>query len=326
MSYQIDISPLGTMQHRNYERHVFFYVLIMSILLQIACFSFRQFSSFSNGISVLLNFGIFLLFAIAIILTPNFYQKYIRKSVGDDPYSESILIYNFQFEREREEPYLRANGFLPPNQLETNAIRVVFCIMLFEMFFVHGWLDKDLNFLWKPDWIQSVINWMIGHAENNDPKYHSYWFAIDLKGDLAEKYNNETFLSSPLGQATMLLHSWRILTYYICFFCVGIVMWKPLDWLGMERVNPRNINGIISFLIASICTFFMNIMLALILTPIFFPMGEPIGAALTFLHPIKATIGHVGLYLFVMVLGLFPLKLYAGWFSFWKRIYLKFRS
>lgn len=328
---QIHISPLNTIQHRNYERHIFFYVFLMTIVLQIGWFLFRQFSLFSNEINILLNFIIFLLLAICIILIPNVYEKYLNKFVGQDKFSVLVinkLYYNFEYERLEQEKYLRANGFLIPNNIEINAVRIVFCIMLFELFFVHGCLDKDWNLIWKVNWIQNIIDWMIKHSENNDPTYREYWFSIELEGDLKIKYIDvETFLSSPLGQATMLLHFWRIITYYVCFLCVAIVMWKPLDWLGMEKVNPKNINGIKSFFIAFICTFFMNIFLILTLVvPILSPMAEPIGAAFTFLYPIKVSIFHIGIYLFVMVLGLFPLKLYAGWFLFWKQIYLKFRS
>ena len=86
---------------------------------------------------------------------------------------------------------------------------------------------------------------------------------LDLKGSIfATQFADEqAFLASPLGDVALVFEFWRTLSFFPILAALIILLWKPIDWLGMSRLDPRYINGVGKFIWCSVISLFMFLML-----------------------------------------------------------------
>lgn len=64
-------------------------------------------------------------------------------------------------------------------------------------------------------------------------------------------------MDSQLGSAVLLFHFFRALLYFPLLIALGIVVWKPLDWMGLNRIDPRHIIKLKQLLWILLLSFFL---------------------------------------------------------------------
>ena len=104
--------------------------------------------------------------------------------------------------------------------------------------------------VWEPSWISDIIHWMKAHTySSRDDGLTSGIFDINLKDTVLEGFfsNEKEFLQSPISDKFLLFHFIRFLTSPILIGCMYIVFSQVIDYLGLIKISPKNINNIRSF-------------------------------------------------------------------------------
>lgn len=325
---KIQVTPVHVLHHhRLYERYIFFYIVIMSVWLILASYVFTHYKidTWTVKQNLALGFLYYLFFAAMIAITPFWYRITLHRFTETDKYQQAILetLEETATQQEYDEmaDFLEQNGEIIPSFKQTLALMAIFWVLIFELYFLYSWIDpKTLTFLWQPEWMKSLSQWVISHT-NTD----SFGFAFDAPNIPRSKTwraTMQSILDTPQGHTLAAIHVWFMFSYAILLFCVCKTFWRAVDWLGFERVNPRNIHSVGRFLWASFASlpfwiFFVVSVFSFMMLQWFatIKMATVIDVSRWFVH--------LKLYLVSPIFFLFSVKGFLGWFQFWQRILSK---
>ena len=144
-------------------------------------------------------------------------------------------------------------------------------------------------------------------------------FAIRIKPSDAELYQLYTsereFLASSFGAATALFQVFRTFVGLpLGLLSVAMILWRPMEWLGFSRLDPRHIHSFGSFIYSSIATFVSTFFFIIAIfynmtldESAFMLLGIEFWQAKFFFN-------------FSLVFAVLCLKFMVGWFVFWKNV------
>lgn len=260
---------------RLYEEYLFFYVLILVFWAAVGYFSFGfEIEGYSQPENLFVNFLLFLLLATAMALTPLWYRlifgTHARLARRTQEIYEQVEKIEDEEKRKTILRYLEQDGALPPRKLQKWCLILLGWCAIFELFFISAWV-KDLQLIWQPEWIKSIIAWMENHINtpplNQDRKF--FYITIDSNNFLSKFFSSEKeFLESSYGSSVMVFHFFRFFENCIILFCLCILLWDLSDWLGMKRVVPRTVN--INSFLGGFLFFILSLFLVVFSTIFFF--------------------------------------------------------
>ena len=315
--------------NRLYEEYLFYYLLICLFWFFVGLFSIGiRIPVFNDIQNLIFNSVWFLLLCVALSV-PKFWYRLIK---GKNAYLFQATAKVYETldsiedidQREQVHKQITSNGKLPPNRLETLSLAFLFAFLLFDILYIRSWIS-DLSLVWQPDWVNACIGWVHNNLTlppiNENRKFFDLYFSgnsADTK--LKQQFEDEwAFLASPFGDAAMFYHFIRVMMFVPILAALSIVLWKPLKWMGMQQIDPRNIRSVMSFLRSCawslIFAFFMAIGTWGFLTNAnWFTLGL-----------IDQEAWFDNLYINVLYLFIvFGIRFFYGWLIFWKNIFLKF--
>lgn len=308
--------------NRLYEVQFFYYCLIVAFWIFVGMQTFGlEIQSLSNAQNLLLNFMYFwVLCGLMIGSVWLFCQTYEKEK-----YNKYINTLNQQIqenlnddEKEIVWEVFEKNGFFLPQNAQRWALLFLGCCWLFELFFITSWV-KDLKLIWTPNWVMELIEWVRANtdfvSENVKPKL----FAIYITSNETILYqmfpNERSFLSSDFGASTALFQIWRSFTLPLKFILFGIILWKPLNWLGFNKIDPQYIRSIGSFIFAVLATLSMSLLLISLSIFIFKSLDMTAMVIYTISGWLKEFFWYFG-----FVFSIIAIKLFYGWLIFWKNL------
>lgn len=324
----IVVTPVGVLNyHRLYERYLFFYVLILSVLL---FFGARLFSLKMDGFSPVENLALHFISYVFVVglmaFTPLWYALFLEWLPGTDriwrEIRRALKSIPDNENRAAAARILRANGEWPPTVRQTAALIVIFAVLLWEICFLSCWVGADGALVWQPDWVQAVWQWTEQHTASrySDGKFFIFILRQETIDQMAaqgyRQVGQPDFLSSPLWHTVLFFHAWRAATYPLVLLCSGVVLWRSLDWLGMERLNPRNIRSVGMFIWCSI----ISLLMILFLFIFSFIIQGVSTTTLPSIVP-KLWVANLKMYIGCGIFFLCSIKFFWGWLQFWKRIF-----
>ncbi|MEF9957330.1 MAG: hypothetical protein RR677_09600 [Acinetobacter sp.] len=219
--------------------------------------------------------------------------------------------------REAIQQHLANDGGLAPRTLQKWSLIFLGWCALFELFFISAWV-KDLTLIWQPAWIHWIIEWMTANLTLPPLNIDRKIFMLDLERSIFEKQyvDEQTFLASSFGDTALVFHFWRALSFFPILASLIVLLWKPIDWLGMTRLDPRYINGIGKFLWCSFISFFMFLFLWGAVLILFQCIDGSAPMALSKVMWLQYFWQNSS-----FIFLIFSLKIFVGWFYFWQRIY-----
>lgn len=314
--------------NRLYEEYLFYYLLICLFWFFVGLFSIGiRIPVFNDMQNLAFNTVWFLILCVALSI-PKFWYFLIKGRHGQlfqataKVYETLDSIEDIE-QREQVHKQITSNGKLPPNRLETLSLAFLFAFVLFDILYTRCWI-RDLSLVWQPDWVNMCIGWVHNNLSmppiSEDRQIFNLWFNGGHSDTvLQELFGDEwAFLASPFGDAAMFYHFIRVVMFVPILAALSIVLWKPLRWLGMQQIDPRNIHSAMSFLRSCawslIFGFFMAIgTLGFVTKTTWFTLG---------LIDQEAWFGNLyinGLYIFIA----FSIRFFYGWFVFWKNNFFK---
>ena len=314
---------------RLYETYLFWYFLIGLFWCFVGLFSIGiRMPVFNDMQNLAFNTVWFLILCVALSV-PKFWYFLIKGRHGQlfqataKVYETLDSIEDIE-QREQVHKQIASNGKLPPNRLETLALAFLFAFILFDILYTRCWI-RDLSLVWQPDWVNACIGWVHDNLTlpplNENRKLFSLSFG-NYNGQekiLKEYFGDErAFLASPFGDAAMFYHFIRVMMFLPILAALSIVLWKPLKFMGMQQIEPRNIHSVMSFLRSCawslIFGFFMAIgMWGFLTNANWFTLGL-----------IDQEAWFDNLYINVLYLFIvFGIRFFCGWLIFWKQVFVK---
>lgn len=327
---KVVVTPVNILHyHRLYERYIFFYAVIMSVWLILAGQVFTRYKIEALSIQQNLALGLlyYVFFAAMIALTPFWFRITLYRFTETDKWHQFILdrLEEAGTQEEYDEmcDYLRQNGEVMPSGRQTLALMGIFWILIFEVYFLFAWIDPHTYaLLWQPEWLKGMTQWIINHT-NTDNRF------LDFTFDLPNIPRSETWrdtmlgiLNTPYGNTIVAVHIWFMFSFPIFLFCICKTFWYVVDWLGLERVNPKNIHSVGKFLWLSFISFFM-LLIFIVFIFSFKLMAQHTLLKFATVTDISKWFIHLKIYVGGAFFFLFAVKILLGWFQFWKRIFAK---
>ncbi len=329
--------------NRLYEEYLFFYVIILSVITAIGYYTFGfEIDGWTQAQNLAINFLLYAVLLVLLFLTPTWYnliydliwgrQARLDKEEGGlgrliNSYEDATLRRDIQqlceedptFHQELRQIF-EDRGEMPLNRKQVIALIVLFCFFNFELFFINAWVKgEDYHLVWQPDWVNAIIDWMRSHL--NTPPLHidRDIFYFDLSDSKFTRFESEdNLLSTRFADSGLFFHFWRFISCPVYLIIYIILLWRPMNWLGMSRVDPKNIQSVGRFLIVAFVSIFMLLfllaheMISRNVLYLSFPMV--LGKEM-WLHSQGANIYYV--------LTIIALKFLIGWFHFWKNVFIK---
>lgn len=250
--YHIDLNapltltfPLKNILYSEYFNH---YILMMCAIFWLGSQTLGfELSGFSPHQNLLLNFLWYVLLVILIfgcpmihrfvteLLFPKSYltaQNFIA-SINDDNLKKIFIEYYEEY------------GKLPPNHIRNGALAILFCIWLFEVFFVYAWVKGvgvEKTLIWQPDWLQKVGVW-ISNNSHIEPFSHLDEPKLFIFGSAYAEYSASELLHKPIANATFVLHFFRLCFLLPIGACLSIVLWHFLFAYGASELEHKQKKG-----------------------------------------------------------------------------------
>ena len=308
---------------RLYEEHTLYYALIAFFWVMVGMFSLGfEINGFSPAQNLFFNFMWYLsicaLMITSLIVFCNTYEvnKYKRYI---NTLEQEIEAYLSDEDKETIWDVIENDGHTLPTNKQRYAILFLGCYVLFEIFFILAWV-KDLALVWEPNWASVLIEWVRDNTDFvSDEGVNHQLFAIRIKPSDAELYQLYTsereFLASSFGAATALFQVFRTFVGFpLGLLSVAMILWRPMEWLGFSRLDPRHIHSFGSFIFSSIATFVSTFFFIIAIfynmtldESAFMLLGIEFWQAKFFFN-------------FSLVFAVLCLKFMVGWFVFWKNV------
>lgn len=194
---------------------------------------------------------------------------------------------------------------------------------LFEVFFISAWV-KEMALVWEPRWASVLIEWVKQNTTVPPLNVDRKLFILDISDNVFEYTDFKTeqeFMHSRHGGAILLYRAIRSFNFVFIMISIAIIFWRVLDCFGMQKTNPRYIDGLGKFLWISALSVFM----------ILFIFGGIIGGVMSISILVPYIHGKYDwlnlfwqnmMYIFI----LFSLKMLSGWTFLWKNIFNDFKE
>ena len=308
-----------------YEENLFFYFLINLVwyFIGIATLGFKI-SGLNATSNLLLNF-LWCVCLWAAVSFPDFWYWLIW---GEDAYlfreEEKFqdILDAIQDGGSREEAavYLEESSSRLMRRSEILALGFLFMVLLFDAFYCKAWM-KNLALVWQPDWVTACIDWVKSHL--NMPPINEGWdlFYLDF-GDsktdriLKAKFGDEfQFIQTPFSNTLFFYHFIRCVLFVPIVAALSYVLWQPMQLMGNSDKDPTNIRSIMGFIRACAWSIVMGFFLVL--------------ASLTLITDITRFAEYIlfakgiGVITFMYFFIALPVRFFAGWLVFFKRVTLK---
>lgn len=182
----------------------------------------------------------FLLTAIMMILSPWIYHYAFRRNFETPAWYQAQLQ---ELHRQlSHEDYLlvykdwERHGHFPDDIPRLMAVAMLFWIVLFDLFFISAWVDKNGVMVWQPEWAKSIIHWATERT-------HSYPLSLDTMFSEFRLFNVpsipeyapnkaeliQAFIRTPKGQTLMFFHTVSAVNYliYLVLMCFVLSPFLP---------------------------------------------------------------------------------------------------
>lgn len=226
---------------------------------------------------------------------------------------------------ERENAYKKLKGMytrqgrLILGSLQIWSLIFIGWVMLFELFVISAWV-RDLQLIWQPDWVEAAIDWVRKHT--NTPPLHIDRDLFLLSFDnrklpiISNNIDEQSFMYSKLGEAVLLFHFFRALLYFPFLIALAIVIWRPLDWIGFQNINPRYIDTARQFFWCSFLSIFLIFLILIFAHSMFW---RDVGYRASDILGKTDWLSHLWLHV-IQVFILLGIKMLVGWLFFWKQL------
>ncbi|STZ62758.1 Uncharacterised protein [Moraxella lacunata] len=305
--------------NRLYEDNLFYYALIICFWFFWG-FAFLGFEleGFSLQQNLFFNFIYYLFICTMMALCPVWFRLFFGKTHTAKREQELHAHLDELDDEDRQEvvAYLNETGQLAMRPIQRWALVFLGSYFLFEVFFISAWV-KDLALVWEPRWASALIEWAISHTNVPPLNVDRDIFVLDVLDDGINElgYKDDYFfMNSDFGHAVMLYRVIKTFTLPFVMSSLIVILWKPIDWLGFYRADPRHIDGVSSFLYSVFLSFGAFLLF--------------IGATLAFVSDVELVVHYIfgkfnWLSLFWQHIGLifilFYFKFLFGWFVFIKQ-------
>ncbi len=274
-NYKTDTIHQWIHSNRLYEVHIFYYALIIAFWVMVGFFSLGfEIDSLSSEKNLFINFiwylTICLLMTISLVIfcntyEANKYEKYLEtleKEIEENLTDE---------EKEIVWELIEEQGHTLPTNKQRFAMLFLGGYFLFELFFISSWV-KDLALVWEPKWVSVLIEWVRANTDFvSDEGVNHQLFSVYISNEdtrLKSLFTSERdFLSSDFGAAASLYQFLKISSFFFLITAISTILWKILDWIGFEKINPSYINSFKSVFWSVLITFgliFMSLGLLMI--------------------------------------------------------------
>ena len=313
---------------RLFEKYIGIQLVLYVALLYLAeiCLS-CSFKGLNAHQTLFFNFLTFLLFIPLVWFIPYLADFIIRKNwlwLGCTIAQYYTLQEIEEAKNDEERDYLilaaRLNGRLPPSRKQQWALTIIVWILLFEVFYICAWARNSV-LVWEPSWISDIIHWMKTHTySSRDDELTSGIFDINLENTVLEGFfsNEKEFLQSPISDKLLLYIFFRMITYPVSIGCSYVAFSQAIDYFGLEKINPKNIDSVGAFL--KYFLYYLPLILITFVMIMSFFWGA-IEFAITAAINIHYWNQWVGQSVLSCIMIVMFFKFTSGWLIFIKRIY-----
>lgn len=204
----------------------------------------------------------FLLTAVLMISSPYIYHYALRHRFEKQAYYQEKL-QQLQSQATAQEyaivaRYVRQHGHFPYDMPRLMTLAMLFLIVLFDLFFLSAWVDKNGAMVWQPEWAKSIVKWA---TERINTRQFPFWSLYDVPNMPSDAQNKlamvKDFLHSQQGQTLILLHIWTAITYPVYLAGVCFIAWQtPPDDPNAEKPKPTIFQWILWRIARFLCFFF----------------------------------------------------------------------
>lgn len=223
------------------------------IVLAEILFSLRAIG-ISTQAYLLAQFFILLLLCAASLAVPpllNYLARY--PFTGMNAVRDAMLAYSETEIDDEEErvAYLQEmalNGYVPPAARQQYAMAVIVCLLLCQLFVIGVWMQDGI-LIWRPAWVDGIIDWMRAHTGAWDKERWQMLFYIDRRDTVFAGIfpDDHAFLASPLGDSQLFFHVVLLCMHPLFIVCYYLWLSRILDYLGFVLIDPRYIDSVTAF-------------------------------------------------------------------------------
>ncbi|MDO4699099.1 MAG: hypothetical protein Q4A69_00225 [Moraxella sp.] len=322
MSHHFKQLPDWLFSDRLYENSLFFYTVIILFwfFVGFALMGF-EIARFSQKVNLLLNFVFYLVICVCMALSPVWFWLIFKNT---NTAQRELELYGILDDLDDEDYWqlkqeLYQTGGLPMQSVQRWALVFLGSYFLFEVFFISSWV-KELALVWEPEWATWLIEWVRANTDFvSDEGVNHQLFSVRIKPKdavLYQLYTSEReFLASDFGGATALFQAFRSFGFPLILNALAIIMWRPLDWLGFARIDPRNIDSVGSFVFSGLATLAMVFFLFFAL---YYTALEESALMLIGKHFWSNSFSLN----FILIFMILAIKFIYGWFLFFRNLFL----
>ena len=73
--------------------------------------------------------------------------------------------------------------------------------------------------------------------------------------------SSKDFFKSNFGNAVLFFSFWRAIIFFFVLYALCVLLWSPIDWLGLKKLDPNNARTAKKFLYCTIVLFISIIFL-----------------------------------------------------------------
>ena len=237
------------MQHMPYQEYLVRHIIMMTAMLWLGSQTLGfEFAGYSDMQNFLLNFAWYVFLAIVIFCCPMIHRWVIDRFFPDSPYESENFIERISDEQLQEQVanYFYEHDKLPPNTLQNSALSILFCIWLFEVFFVLAWVKGvgvERTLIWQPEWVQEIAMWVRSNS-HVQPFSHLDEPKIFIFDSSYPEYSAQELFHKPIADAAMVLHVFRLCFILPIGICLATFMWKFLFFMGSGNLEDKQKSGI----------------------------------------------------------------------------------
>ena len=316
---------------RTMETYLGYQMLAYVGIIPLAEYLFSlQFAGISPQAYLLVQFLILLLLCAGSFAVPpllNYLARY--PFTGMNAVRDALLAYSEKEidDEDEREAYLQEialNGYVPPAARQQYAMAVIICLLLCQLFIISVWMQDGI-LIWRPAWVDGIIDWMRAHTGAWDKERWQMLFYIDRRDTVFAKIfpNDHAFLASPFADSQLFFHVILLCMHPVFIVCFYLWLSRILDYLGFVKIDPRYIDSVADFF----KSFFWFLPL------LFFLIGSAMNLVSipslptdNWIVDIRYWNKRVGELLVGYLLLTTPLKFIFGWYYFFARPFLPERD
>lgn len=214
---------------RTMETYLGYQMLAYVGIIPLAEYLFSlQFAGISPQAYLLVQFFILLLLCVCSFAVPpllNYLARY--PLTGMNAVRDALLAYSKKEidDEDEREAYLQEialNGYVPPAARQQYAMAVIICLLLCQLFIISVWMQDGI-LIWRPAWVDGIIDWMRAHTGAWDKERWQMLFYIDRRDTVFAKIflNDHAFLASPFADSQLFFHVILLCmhpVFIVCFY------------------------------------------------------------------------------------------------------------